>query len=138
MNRQKHPLRIAVLDLNAGNPNQGMRCIKDLVAGFLEDPGRPGAYEVFDVRGKDEMPHIKDYDIYIASGGPGSPKAKGKPWEKKFNRFLDAIFDHNLLEQEKKHLFLICHSFQLACLHWKLGKVTKRKSTAFGIMPITS
>ncbi len=136
MNQHNNNIRIAVLDLNDGAPNQGMRCIRELVTQFLETPKLTGTYEVFDVRGKGEVPHIKDFDIYICSGGPGSPKAEGKPWEKKFYRFLDAIFDHNLLEKEKKHLFLICHSFQLACIHWKLGKVTKRKSTAFGIMAV--
>ena len=31
---------------------------------------------------------------------------------------------------------MICHSFQLACLHWDLACVTKRRSTSFGILPI--
>jgi GMP synthase-like glutamine amidotransferase len=36
----------------------------------------------------------------------------------------------------KKHIFLICHSFQLVSRHYKIGLVTKRKSTSFGIFPI--
>lgn len=133
--RKKH-IKIAILDLNAGVPNQGMRCIKLLVAQFLESPGISGSYEVFEVRLKKEVPAVEDFDIFISSGGPGSPEPEGRKWEKRYFRMLDELFDHNLLEQEKKHLFLICHSFQLACRHWKLGKITKRKSTAFGIMPV--
>ena len=124
------------MDLNAGEPNQGMRCIKALVEQFLDSPEISGNYTVFDVRVKNEVPEISDFDIFISSGGPGSPKPEGEKWEKKYFRFLDELFDHNLLEQQKKYLFLICHSFQLAAMHWKVGKVTKRKSTAFGIMPV--
>lgn len=133
---QQEQIKIAILDLNAGEPNQGMRCIRELVDDFFTWPGISGGYEVFEVRLKNEMPHIADFDIFIASGGPGSPKPEGKEWERKFFRLLDGVFDHNLLETRKKYLFLICHSFQLACMHWKLGKVTKRRSVAFGIMPV--
>jgi GMP synthase-like glutamine amidotransferase len=36
----------------------------------------------------------------------------------------------------KKHVFFICHSFQLACRHYKVANVTKRRSTAFGVFPV--
>ena len=133
---QQDQIKIAILDLNAGEPNQGMRCIGELVDQFFTWPGISGGVEVFEVRLKGEMPHVADFDIFIASGGPGSPEPEGKEWELKFFRLLDGIFDHNLLENRKKYLFLICHSFQLACMHWKLGKITKRRSAAFGIMPV--
>lgn len=128
--------KIAILDMNAGQPNEGMRCIKMLVEQFLDRDDIHGDYQIFDVRVHHELPEIEDFDIFIASGGPDSPKPRGEKWEKKFYRFLDAIYDHNLLEERKKYLFLICHSFQVAIGHWKLAKVTKRKSTAFGIMPV--
>ncbi len=122
--------------MNAGQPNEGMRCIKMLVEQFLGRDDVQGTYQIFDVRVNNEVPDLEDFDIFIASGGPDSPKPVGEPWEKKFFWFLDSIYDHNLLEENKKYLFLICHSFQIACLHWNLAKVTKRKSTAFGIMPV--
>ncbi|GGD50898.1 type 1 glutamine amidotransferase [Muriicola marianensis] len=128
--------RIAILDMNAGQPNEGMRCIKMLVEQFLGRDDIKGDYRIFDVRVNHELPEVEEFDIFIASGGPDSPKPVGEPWEKKFNWFLDSIYDHNLLEENKKYLFLICHSFQIACLHWKLAKVKRRKSTAFGIMPV--
>ncbi len=132
----QHHYRIAILDMNAGQPNEGMRCIKMLVEQFLGRDDIQGDYRIFDVRVHHEIPEVEDFDIFIASGGPDSPKPTGEPWEKKFNWFLDSIYDHNLLEENKKYLFLICHSFQIACLHWKLAKVKRRKSTAFGIMPV--
>jgi GMP synthase-like glutamine amidotransferase len=132
-----HPTyKIAILDMNAGQPNEGMRCIKMLVEQFFEKDSIEGDYKIFDVRVNHELPELEDFDIFLSSGGPGSPKPIGEKWEKKYFRFLDAIYDHNLLEENKKYLFLICHSFQLACLHWNLAKIKRRKSTAFGIMPV--
>lgn len=127
---------IAVLDLNAGQLNEGMRCIKKLVEHFLSQEDINGQYTVFDVRNAIELPDITDYDIFISSGGPGAPFVADEKWEQPFFAFLDTVLDHNAQNQHKKHLFLICHSFQLACLHWDLAKVTKRKSTSFGVMPI--
>ncbi|PIB31253.1 GMP synthase [Maribacter sp. 4U21] len=128
--------KIAVLDMNAGQANEGMRCITMLVGQFLKQKEIRGTYDVFDVRVKSEIPKLKDYDIFISSGGPGIPLVLGEAWENAYFNFLDAVLLHNLSKPNKKHLFLICHSFQLACLHWDLAKVTKRRSTSFGILPM--
>ncbi len=128
--------KIAILDMNAGEPNEGMRCITMLSGDFLSKDGVKGQYDVFDVRSDNEVPQIEDYDIFISSGGPGSPLLTGEDWEENYFHFLDSILYHNLSNSDKKHLFLICHSFQLACLHWDLARVTKRRSTSFGILPI--
>ena len=129
-------LRIAVLDMNNGTPNQGLRCIKALVEQFYSASEYEGKYDVFDVRAKNEIPNINQYDIFISSGGPGSPYPTGEEWEYKFNELLDRIYIHNKTNAKKKFAFLICHSFQLACYHWQLGNVCPRKSTSFGIMPV--
>lgn len=128
--------KIAILDMNAGEPNEGMRCIKMLVGNFLAQKGVKGKYKVFEVRVKGKIPKIDKYDIFISSGGPGSPHISGEKWEQSYFQFIDGILSHNLFHQQKKHLFLICHSFQLACLHWDIARVTKRRSTSFGILPI--
>lgn len=128
--------KIALLDLNAGVQNEGMRCIKMIAGQFLAQEGIKGSYDVFDVRIKNEVPDIKEYDMFISSGGPGAPKEAGETWEWPFFKFLDGVLTHNLINQDKKFLFLICHSYQLACLHWNLAKVNKRRSTSFGIMPV--
>lgn len=129
-------MRIAILDLNDGKPNQGMRCITQLVQQFLDKPEYQGAYQIFEVRQENQVPDIQDFDIFISSGGPGSPYPAGLPWENKFDQFLDALYIHNQTQDNKKYAFLICHSFQLACYHWQLGNVSPRRSTSFGIMPV--
>jgi hypothetical protein len=88
------------------------------------------------VRFKNEMPNVEDFDIFISSGGPGDPHREGLEWEDKFAQFLDNVFEHNQYSDDKKYLFLICHSFQLASIHWKLGNICKRKSYSFGVMPV--
>ena len=50
---------------------------------------------------------------------------------------MDQIDNFNLINDEKKYVFLICHSFQLGCRKYQLGKVTQRKSNAFGIFPVS-
>lgn len=128
--------KIAVLDMNAGQSNEGMRCITALMGEFLAQDGVKGTYDIFEVRVAQELPNLNAYDIFISSGGPGSPLKTGAAWENKYFDFLDSILYHNLSNAEKKHVFLICHSFQLACLHWDVARVTKRRSTSFGIFPI--
>ena len=127
---------IAILDMNAEQANEGMRCIKMLAAEFLAQDGIEGRCDVFEVRVAGEIPEPEDYDIYISSGGPGSPLISREVWEDEYFGLLDSLLRHNLSRPNKKYLFLICHSFQLACLHWDLAKVTKRRSTSFGILPI--
>lgn len=129
-------IRLALLDMNNNHANQGMRNIKEISQAFKENSEENIEIEVFDVRYKDEMPEIEDFDIFISSGGPGNPHREGYAWEQKFADFLDRIWNHNKEHENKKHLFLICHSFQLASIHWKLGNVCKRKSYSFGVMPI--
>jgi len=128
--------RIAILDMNAGQANEGMRCIKLLVSQFLAKPNINGNYDIFDVRIKSEVPKPQDYDIFISSGGPGTPLIMGEAWEKVYFDFLDEVLVYNLSRDDKKFLFLICHSFQMACLHWDVAKVTKRRSTSFGVLPM--
>jgi GMP synthase-like glutamine amidotransferase len=127
---------IAVLDMNDGEPNEGMRCITALLGEFLSQDEVGGNYDVFEVRNKQEIPNIKEYDIFVSSGGPGSPLKTGADWEAQYFGMLDSILSHNLSSGQKKYVFLICHSFQLACLHWDVARVTKRRSTSFGIFPM--
>ncbi|PWN71763.1 GMP synthase [Chryseobacterium phosphatilyticum] len=129
-------IRIALLDMNNNHVNQGFRNIKEISETFQQNSEENVIIKTFDVRFKDEMPEIGDFDIFISSGGPGTPHREGLQWEDRFANFLDAVFEHNRYHENKKYLFLICHSFQLASIHWKLGNVCKRKSYSFGVMPI--
>lgn len=123
--------KVAILDMNDNHPNQGIRCIKDLIVQEgLE-------YELFDTRYKNEFPNPEDFDIYISSGGPGDPiECMDTPWGRNFGSLMDFIYDHNRSsEVSRKHAFMICHSFQMLVLHWKMALINKRRSTSFGILP---
>ena len=129
-------IKIALLDMNNNHTNQGMRNIKEISQTFKEHTGDNVSIEVFDVRYKNELPEVEDFDIFISSGGPGNPHREGHEWEDQFAAFLDKIWEHNRNSAHKKHLFLVCHSFQLASIHWNIGNICKRKSYSFGVMPI--
>lgn len=69
---QKQGLRIAVLDLYNGVANQGMRCIREMLLQLRETQELEIDWDEFNVRQKNELPDLT-YDIFISSGGPGSP-----------------------------------------------------------------
>ncbi|MDR6404306.1 MULTISPECIES: type 1 glutamine amidotransferase [Chryseobacterium] len=129
-------IRIALLDMNNNHVNQGFRNIKEISEAFKQSSEENVSIKVFDVRYKNEVPDIEDFDIFISSGGPGDPHREGLEWEDKFSGFLDSVLEHNKFNEDKKYLFLICHSFQLASIHWGLGNICKRKSYSFGVMPV--
>ena len=115
-----------------GEPNQGMRCIHDILSRFSEEI----SYREFDVRGKAEIPDIRNFDLFISSGGPGNPCEGDGNWDMLYTDFLDQIMIWNMNHSQKKYLMLICHSFQMACKHFGLAQITKRKSTSFGVMTV--
>ncbi|MCB0577911.1 MAG: GMP synthase [Phaeodactylibacter sp.] len=123
-----HSVKLAILDMYEGTPNQGMRCIQDIVRRFepvLE-------WELFDVRGKAEVPGM-DFDLYISTGGPGSPHEGDGTWDVMYHDWLRQTWEWNQMPgNPKKHVFFICHSFQMAVLHFGLAEVTRRKSMSFG------
>ncbi len=129
-------IRMALLDMNNNQVNQGFKNIKEISEAFQQSTEEHVSIETFDVRYKNEFPEIGNFDIFISSGGPGDPHREGLEWEDRFAEFLNEIFEHNRSNDRKKYLFLICHSFQLAGIHWKLGTINRRKSYSFGIMPV--
>lgn len=132
----KKNIKIAVIDMNNGNPNQGMRGIQEILNQYQQQHQLELNFQIFDIRQKGEIPDL-GFDIYISSGGPGSPfDGENQKWEQDFFTLLDDIEQFNATNEHKKYAFLICHSFQLACRKYGLGEVTKRRSNAFGIFPI--
>jgi len=129
-------VRIALLDMNNNQANQGFKNIKEISENFKKQSEENISITGFDVRHKNEIPDIEDFDIFISSGGPGNPHREGFEWEQKFADFLDSVYEYNKHNDAKKYLFLICHSFQLASIHWDLGNICKRKSYSFGVQPI--
>lgn len=129
-------IKIALLDMNNHHANQGMRNIKEISQAFKENAEDLVTIEIFDVRYKNEVPNVADFDIFISSGGPGNPHPEGYQWEEKYADFLNGVWNHNKNNEQKKFLFLVCHSFQIASIHWNIGNICKRKSYSFGVMPI--
>ncbi len=123
-------MRVAILDLNNNVANRGIGYLKQMT----EQYGLP--YEVFDVRYKNEIPDT-GFDIYLSSGGPGSPFDMDGIWDIKYSALIDQLWKHNLQSPagKKKYVFFICHSFQLACIHFKVGKVALRGAKSFGTFP---
>jgi GMP synthase-like glutamine amidotransferase len=125
-------IRIAILDMYNGEPNQGMRCLIDIINRFNQIV----TFQIFDVRGKCEFPDIKKFDIYISTGGPGNPLEGDGNWDLKYYDFIDQLTEWNKEQKIKKHVLFICHSFQMACKHFGLAEITKRKDTSFGVMKV--
>jgi len=131
-------IRIAILDLYDGHANEGMRCILDILQQSKDLHQIPLEWKIFDVRQKLEIPD-SSFDLYISSGGPGSPtESEGSTWDTLYFEWLQSIvvWNNNVLNLRKKFVFFICHSYQLACRFFRIGQVTKRRSTAFGVFPV--
>ena len=130
-------IKVALLDLYEGVPNEGMRCLRSLIQEWGQAQECSVELHEFEVRQKEQLPDTS-YDVYISSGGPGSPLDSARSsWENKYFDWIKSIEAHNHSGiGAPKHILFICHSFQLACRYFGIGEVCPRKSTAFGIFPI--
>lgn len=131
-------LRIAILDLYEGEANQGMRCIRQIINEWSEFHSIPASFDEFDVRRKKQVPDLS-YDIYISTGGPGSPlESEGSEWEAAYFNWLSQVenWNNDSSQPSKKFVFLICHSFQIVCRRYGVGLVSKRRKPAFGVFPV--
>jgi len=131
-------IRCAILDMNEGQPNQGMRCIREILEQYGHVNNVQLTWDEFEVRLSKQVPDLS-YDVYISSGGPGSPlDSIDSEWEQVYFNWLQKVEEWNNSEAQlqKKFIFFICHSYQLACRHYNIASVTKRNSTAFGVFPV--
>lgn len=135
---ERKSVKVAILDLYEGFANQGMRCIRTILQEWADNNDLELHSDEFDVRLKNELPDTS-YDIYISSGGPGDPLiSRFDDWDIAWSRWLDKMerWNANPSNSQKKYIFFICHSFQLASRYFNIGLVSKRKSTSFGVFPI--
>lgn len=135
---EKRAVKVAILDLYEGKANQGMRCIRNILKEWGESNNLELESHEFDVRLKNELPDTS-FDIYISSGGPGDPLvSRFEDWDIAWCRWMDTMerWNANPSNSQKKYIFFICHSFQLASRYFNVGLLSKRKSTAFGVFPI--
>ena len=133
----KQPVKVAILDLYDGIENEGMRGFQEILQRYKVKHELDLSYEIFEVRKNCVVPGL-EFDIYLSSGGPGSPlDSEGSEWEKKYFDLISRLEKHNELDDtQKKYGFFVCHSFQLMCRWYKLGHINERKSASFGILPV--
>lgn len=134
---QKQKIKITTLDLYNNEINEGMRCIKEIVTDAINlNPDLDITYDVHETRFKGELPDLS-YDIFISSGGPGSPfEDEDKQWDKDYFTLIDKIWSFNQNNTDhKKYMFFICHSFQMMARFFQFGNVNKRFINSFGVMP---
>ena len=135
---ERRTVKVAILDLYEGKANQGMRCIRTILKDWADSNDLELQSHEFDVRLKNELPDTS-FDIYISTGGPGDPLiSRFDDWDIAWCRWLDKMerWNANPSNSQKKYIFFICHSFQLASRFFNIGLISKRKSTAFGVFPI--
>jgi GMP synthase-like glutamine amidotransferase len=123
-------IRLALLNMYNNIPNLGMQNIRDILSIYPELH-----ITEFNVRGNCELPGL-DYDIYVSTGGPGSPLEGDGRWDRAYYRLMDRLWLHNQRSEDKKYVFFICHSFQMICHYLSLGSVIYRKSESFGVFPV--
>lgn len=134
----KRTLRVAILDLYEGVENQGMRGLREILNQFAEINHLDLITTTYDIRLKDEFPGFH-HDIYVSSGGPGSPiETEGETWDTHYMEWIKRMEDYNNDPEnmDKKYVYFICHSYQLASRYYKIGQLAPRISTAFGVFPI--
>lgn len=125
-------LKVAILDMYKEEPNLGMACIREILENYSDDID----VDEFEVRSKLQLPNT-NYDIYISTGGPGSPLPGDGDWEDPYYNLLDKLWTSNHSNRRgKKYCLFICHSFQLVAQHFEVGEIRPRKSTCFGIHSI--
>ena len=137
MTQDNQQIKVAIIDLYAGMPNQGMRGFQEILDRYKIKHNLNLTYQVFDTRGNNEIPG-SDFDIYICSGGPGDPLSSvTEAWDIGFMALMDQLEAHNALAApQKKHVLFVCHSFQMMCRRYKLGIINTRRSPSFGILPV--
>jgi GMP synthase-like glutamine amidotransferase len=134
-------LRIGLIDMNNGVPNQAIRSFRSIIAAFGErvrarNPGLTVTPVHVQPRNLAELPPT-DCDLYLSTGGPDSPVDGFKEsWATGMRSFFDRIVDG-----QQKHgptapsLFSVCYSFELTVMHFGLVQMIPRERK-FGIMPV--
>jgi homoserine O-succinyltransferase/O-acetyltransferase len=128
--------------MNNGHVNQAMRCLRSLATNFfdrvhLHNPTL--RCELVEVSPRDtNNPVPTDCDLYVSSGGPGSPfDGDGTEWAEDYGRFSDGVIESALQGgPDQRALFAICYSFEMVVRHFKLAHIGPRSDRKFGVMPI--
>lgn len=127
--------------MNDGHVNQAMRCLRSLVTRFFRhvhvyNPDLD--CRLTEVSPRNTNDPIPDADLYLSSGGPGSPyDGDGQPWAEEYGRFADSIVESNQVGgADARGLFAICYSFEMVVRHFRVAEVAPRAERKFGVMPV--
>jgi GMP synthase-like glutamine amidotransferase len=133
-------LRISLVDMNNGVANQATRCFRRIVDAFGQrvrerNPGLDVTFTHVQPRNLGELPP-GDTDLLLSSGGPGSPyDGFDAAWCTGYRKFLDHVIEKNLKDPTSApKALLVCHSFQLAVLHFGVATMEQRATKKFGLM----
>ena len=141
-NDRLRPLRICLVDMNNAHVNQAMRCLRGIGTAFFERVRLHNptvTCEMVEVSPRDTNdPVPRDCDLYLSSGGPGSPfDGDGTVWVDDYGRFSDGVVESSIRDgADQQALFAICYSFELVLRHFKVAKIAPRAERKFGVMPI--
>jgi GMP synthase-like glutamine amidotransferase len=134
-------LRIGLVDMNNGVANQAMRCFRRLLDRFEQrvrekNPSLEIVRHEVQPRNLGELPH-GHYDLILSTGGPGSPfDGLDEPWGVGYRKFLDELHTQNQRDRARApKLFAVCHSYEIAVIHFGVAAMTKRDTLKFGLMP---
>jgi homoserine O-succinyltransferase/O-acetyltransferase len=134
-------LRIGLIDMNNGVPNQAVRSFRSIIAAFAErararNPGLSVTTAHVQPRNLGEVPP-PDCDLYLSTGGPDSPVDGFKEsWAPGVRTFFDRIVDGQQQRgSSAPSLFVVCYSFELAVMHFGVAAMLPRERK-FGIMPV--
>jgi GMP synthase-like glutamine amidotransferase len=136
------PLRLCIIDMNNAHVNQAMRCLRGIAQGFFDHVAKrnPGlSCELVEVSPRDTNdPVPRDADLYLSSGGPGSPfDGDGQPWSEDYGRFSDGVVESAARGgADRRALFAICYSFEMVVRHFQVTHIGPRAERKFGVMPI--
>ena len=135
------PLRILLVDMNNGVPNEAVRCFNRLIEAFAvrardANPGLKTPITHVQPRNLGEVPP-RDVDLVLSTGGPGSPHdGFDQPWCTAYRKFLDHVVAENQRAPDlAPSMFAVCHSYEISVLHFGVARMRERPSVKFGLMP---
>jgi len=136
------PLRVCLVDMNNGVENQATRCFRRIVNQFSgrvrqRNPELEVTFTHLEPRNRGTAPHAADFDLILSSGGPGAPfDGFEDPWCLGYRAFLDEVVNMNARDGAcAPKLFVVCHSFEIAVIHFAVAEMRQRTTKKFGVMP---
>lgn len=136
-----HALRVCLVDMNNGVANQATRCFRRLYDAFQKrvkqaNPGLEVTFRHVQPRNLGELPD-DDVDLILSSGGPGAPHdGYEDTWCTGYRKFLDKVVERNIVAPDTApKALVVCHSFEIAVLHFQVAEMVRRPKLKFGVMP---